>query len=346
VSNASPQAFPKCRYVLGEIIVRLSHRRHFLHLAAGAAALPAVSPFAWGQAYPARPVRIIVGFPAGGTTDIAARLIAQWLTERLGQAVVVENRPGASANLAAEAVVRSPPDGYTLLAVTSSNTVNATFFDKISFSIVHDIAMVSGVMRSPLVLEVHPSVAANSVPELIALAKANPGKITLASFGTGSTSHVAGELFKLAAGVNMQHVPYRGSAPLVTDLLAGQVQSAFDNLPASIEHIRSGKLRALAVGTETRSDQLPNVPTLGEFLPSFEASAFVAIGAPNNTPTEIIVRLNHEINAGLADPKIKARLAELGGTVFVGSPADFGKLIADETEKWGKVIRAANIKGE
>ena len=326
--------------------MRLPHRRHILHLAAGAAALPGISNIASAQSYPSRPVRIIVGFPAGGTTDIAARLIAQWLTERLGQPVVVENRPGASANLAAEAVVRSPPDGYTLLAVTSSNTVNATFFDKLSFSIVRDIAMVSGVMRSPLVLEVHPSVAANSVPELIALAKANPGKITLASFGTGSTSHVAGELFKLAAGVNMQHVPYRGSAPLVTDLLAGQVQSAFDNLPASIEHIRSGKLRALAVGTETRSDQLPNVPTLGEFISGFEASAFVAIGAPNNTPAEIIVRLNHEINAGLADTKIKARLAELGGTVFVGSPADFGKLIADETEKWGKVIRAANIKPE
>jgi len=259
---------------------------------------------------------------------------------------VVENRPGASANLAAEAVVRSPPDGYTLLAVTSSNTVNATFFDKLSFSIVRDIAMVSGVVRSPLVLEVHPSVAANSVPELIALAKANPGKITLASFGTGSTSHVAGELFKLTAGISMQHVPYRGSAPLVTDLLSGQVQSAFDNLPASIEHIRSGKLRALAVGTQTRSDQLPNVPTLGEFLPGFEASAFVVIGAPKDTPTEIIGRLNHEINAGLADPKIKARLAELGGTVFVGAPADFSKLITDETEKWGKVIRAANIKAE
>ena len=326
--------------------MKLPHRRYVLHLAAGAAALPAVTRVARAQAYPTRPVRIIVGFPAGGTTDIAARLIAQWLTERLGQPVVVENRPGASANLAAEAVVRAPPDGYTLLAVTSSNTVNATFFDKLSFSIVHDIAMVSGVVRSPLVLEVHPSVAANSVPELIALAKANPGKITLASFGTGSTSHVAGELFKLAAGVSMQHVPYRGSAPLVTDLLAGQVQSAFDNLPASIEHIRSGKLRALAVGTETRSSQLPNVPTLGEFLPGFEASAFVAIGAPNNTPAEIIGRLNHEINAGLADPKIKARLAELGGTVFVGSPADFSKLIADETEKWGKVIRAANIKAE
>jgi tripartite-type tricarboxylate transporter receptor subunit TctC len=320
-------------------------RRKFLHLAAGAAALPAASRIAWAQAYPSRPVRLLVGFPAGGTTDIAARLIAQWLTERLGQPVVVENRPGASANIAAEAVVRSPPDGYTLLAVTGSNTVNATFFDKLSFSIVSDIAMVSGVVRSPLVLEVHPSLAANSVPQLIALAKANPGKITLASFGTGSTSHVAGEI-KLIAGISMQHVPYRGSAPLVTDLLSGQVQSAFDNLPASIEHIRSGKLRALAVGTQTRSDQLPNVPTLGEFLPGFEASAFVAIGAPKNTPTEIIGRLNHEINAGLADPKIKARLAELGGTAFVGSPSDFSKLIAEETEKWATVIRAANIKPE
>jgi tripartite-type tricarboxylate transporter receptor subunit TctC len=321
-------------------------RRQFLHLTAAAVALPAVSHISRAQAYPTRLVRLLVGFPAGGTTDIAARLIAQWLTERLGQPVVVENRPGASANLAAEAVVRSPPDGYTLLAVTSSNTVNATFFDKLSFSIVRDIAMVSGVVRSPLVLEVHPSVAAYSVPELIALAKANPGKITLASFGSGSTSHVAGELFKLTAGVSLQHVPYRGSAPLVTDLLSGQVQSAFDNLPASIEHIRAGKLRALAVGTETRSDQLPNLPTLGQFLPGFEASAFVAIGAPKNTPTEIIARLNHEINAGLADPKIRARLAELGGKEFVGSPADFSKLIADETEKWGKVIRAANIKPE
>jgi tripartite-type tricarboxylate transporter receptor subunit TctC len=321
-------------------------RRQFLHLAAGAAALSAVSRFARAQAYPSRPVRLLVGFAPGGTTDIAARLIGQWLTERLGQPVVVENRPGASANLAAEAVVRSPPDGYTLLAVTGSNTVNATFFDKLSFSIVTDIAMVSGVMRSPLVLEVHPSLAANSVPELIALAKANPGKITLASFGTGSTSHVAGELFKLTTGISMQHVPYRGSAPMVTDLLSGQVQSAFDNLPASIEHIRSGKLRALAVGTETRSDQLPNVPTLGEFLPGFEASAFVAIGAPKNTPTDIIGRLNHEINAGLADPKIKARLADLGGTAFVGSPSDFGRFIAEETEKWGKVIKFAGIKPE
>jgi tripartite-type tricarboxylate transporter receptor subunit TctC len=324
----------------------MTTRRRFLHLAAATVALPTTSRLALAQAYPSRPVRLLVGFPAGGTTDIAARLIGQWLTERLGQPVLVENRPGASANLAAEAVVRAPPDGYTLLAVTSSNTVNASFFDKLSFSIVRDIAMVTGVMRSPLVLEVHPSVQANSVPELIALAKASPGKITLASFGTGSTSHVAGELFKLTAGVNMVHVPYRGSAPLVVDLLSGQVQAAWDNLPASIEHIRAGKFRALAVGTTTRSEQLPNVPALGEFLPGFEASAFVAVGAPKNTPPEIIDRLAREINAGLADPKIKARLADLGGTTFPGSPAELSKHVADEVEKWGKVIRAANIKPE
>lgn len=324
----------------------MTTRRRFLHLAAATVALPTTSRLALAQAYPSRPVRLLVGFPAGGTTDIAARLIGLWLTERLGQPVLVENRPGASANLAAEAVVRAPPDGYTLLAVTSSNTVNASFFDKLSFSIVRDIAMVTGVMRSPLVLEVHPSVQANSVPELIALAKASPGKITLASFGTGSTSHVAGELFKLTAGVNMVHVPYRGSAPLVVDLLSGQVQAAWDNLPASIEHIRAGKFRALAVGTTTRSEQLPNVPALGEFLPGFEASAFVAVGAPKNTPPEIIDRLAREINAGLADPKIKARLADLGGTTFPGSPAELSKHVADEVEKWGKVIRAANIKPE
>jgi tripartite-type tricarboxylate transporter receptor subunit TctC len=321
-------------------------RRRFLQFAGGAIALPAVSRHAWAQSYPARPVRLVVGFPAGGTTDIAARLIGQWLTERLGQPFVVENRPGASTNIAVETVVRAPADGYTLLAVTSTNTVNATFFDKLSFNVIRDIAMVAGVVRSPLVLEVHPSVAANSVADLIALAKANPGKMSLASFGTASTSHVAGELFKLTAGVNMLHVPYRGSAPLVIDLLAGQVQAAFDNLPASIEHIRSGKLRALAVGTATRSDQLPNVPTMGEFLPGFEASAFVAIGVPKNTPAEIIERLNREINAGLADPKLKARLADIGGAAFVSAPAELSKYMVDETEKWGKVIRAANIKAE
>jgi tripartite-type tricarboxylate transporter receptor subunit TctC len=319
-------------------------RRRFLQLAA--ATLPAVSHSAWAQAWPSRPLRLVVGFPAGGTTDIAARLIGQWLSDRLGQPVVIENRPGAGANLAAETVVRAPPDGYTLLAATSSNVINTTFYEKLSFNFVRDIAMVAGVTRSPLVLEVHPSLPVKSVPELIAHAKANPGKIALASFGTGTTSHVAGELFKMTAGVDLFHVPYRGSAPLVTDLLSGLVQAAFDNLPASIEHIRAGKLRALAVGTAERSQALPDVPTVAEFLPGFEASAWVAVGAPKATPAEIVGRLNREINAGLADPGIKARLAELGGTVFVGTPADFDRLVAEQTEKWGKVIRAANIKAE
>jgi len=321
-------------------------RRTFLQLAAAAAALPALPRAAPAQAWPNRPLRLVVGFPAGGTTDIAARLIGQWLSDRLGQPVVIENRPGAGANLAAETVVRAPPDGYTLLAATSSNVINTTFYEKLSFNFVRDIAMVAGVTRSPLVLEVHPSLPVKSVPELIAHAKANPGKIALASFGTGTTSHVAGELFKMTAGVDLFHVPYRGSAPLVTDLLSGLVQAAFDNLPASIEHIRAGKLRALAVGTAERSPALPDVPTVAEFLPGFEASAWVAVGAPKATPAEIVERLNREINAGLADPKIKARLAELGGTVFVGTPADFDRLVAEQTEKWGKVIRAANIKAE
>jgi tripartite-type tricarboxylate transporter receptor subunit TctC len=321
-------------------------RRTFLQLAAAAAALPALPRAAPAQAWPNRPLRLVVGFPAGGTTDIAARLIGQWLSDRLGQPVVIENRPGAGANLAAETVVRAPPDGYTLLAATSSNVINTTFYQKLSFNFVRDIAMVAGVTRSPLVLEVHPSLPVKSVPELIAHAKANPGKIALASFGTGTTSHVAGELFKMTAGVDLFHVPYRGSAPLVTDLLSGLVQAAFDNLPASIEHIRAGKLRALAVGTAERSQALPDVPTVAEFLPGFEASAWVAVAAPKATPAEIVERLNREINAGLADPKIKARLAELGGTVFVGTPADFDRLVAEQTEKWGKVIRAANIKAE
>ena len=321
-------------------------RRTFLQLAAAAAALPALPRAAPAQAWPSRPLRLVVGFPAGGTTDIAARLIGQWLSDRLGQPVVIENRPGAGANLAAETVVRAPPDGYTLLAATSSNVINTTFYQKLSFNFVRDIAMVAGVTRSPLVLEVHPSLPVKSVPELIAHAKANPGKIALASFGTGTTSHVAGELFKMTAGVDLFHVPYRGSAPLVTDLLSGLVQAAFDNLPASIEHIRAGKLRALAVGTAERSPALPDVPTVAEFLPVFEASAWVAVAAPKATPAEIVERLNREINAGLADPKIKARLAELGGTVFVGTPADFDRLVTEQTEKWGKVIRAANIKAE
>jgi tripartite-type tricarboxylate transporter receptor subunit TctC len=321
-------------------------RRNFLHLAAGAAALPAASRIAWAQAYPSRPVRIIVGFPAGGTGDITARLIGQWLSERLAQPFIVENRPGAAGNIAAETVVRAPADGHTLLMTVATHTVNASLFDKLSFNLVRDIAPVAGFIRSPLVLEVHPSVPVKTLPEFVARAKANPGKIAMASFGVGSTSHVAGELFKMMAGIDLLHVPYRGAGPMLTDLVGGQVQMAFDNLPASIEHIRAGKLRALAVGTAMRSEVLPNVPTVADFLPGYEASTWSGLGAPKATPAEIVDKLNKEINAGLADPKMKARLADLGGAVLLGSPADFGKLIADEIEKWRKVIRAANIKAE
>jgi tripartite-type tricarboxylate transporter receptor subunit TctC len=326
--------------------MKLSHRRQFLHLAAGAAALPAVSRIARAQVYPTRPVRIVVGFPVGGTGDINARLIGQWLSERLGQPFVVENRPGAAGNIAAEAVVRAPADGYTLLLLVATNTVNASLFDKLSFNLVRDIAPVAGLSRSPLVLEVNPAVPVDAVPEFIAYLKANPGKLSLASYGTGTISHLAGELFKMMAGVHMLHVPYRGSSPMLTDLLAGQVQAAFDNLPASIGHIRADKLRPLAVTTALRSETLPNIPTVSEFLPGFEASAWSVFGVPKNTSAEIVDRLNKEINASLSDPKIKARLADLGATALEGSPADFGKLIADETEKWAKVIRAANIKAE
>jgi tripartite-type tricarboxylate transporter receptor subunit TctC len=319
-------------------------RRRFLQLAAGAAAVPLAQHVASAQSYPTRPVRIVVGFPAGGTTDVAARLMGQWLADRLGQPFVIENKPGAATNIAVETVVRSAADGYTLLAATSTNTINTTFYENLSFNFLRDIAMVAGVTRSPLVLEVNPAVPAKTVPELIAHAKANPGKMTLASFGTGTPSHVGGEMFKMMAGIQMLHVPYRGSAPMVTDLLGGQIDAAFDNLPASIEHIRSGKLRALAVGTTERSEALPDVPTVAEFLPGFEASAWVAVGAPKNVPAGIVAMLNTEINAGLADPKLKGRLAELGGTVFVGSPAEFDKLVAEQTEKWARVIRTANIK--
>jgi tripartite-type tricarboxylate transporter receptor subunit TctC len=321
-------------------------RRRFLHLAAGAAALPAVSRIAKAQAYPTRPVRLIVGFPAGGTTDIGARLIAQWLSERLGQPIVVENRPGAGTHVATEAVVRAPADGYTLLMATGSNAINATLYERLTYNFLRDIVPVAGVIRSPFVLEVHPAVPVKTVPELVAYARANSGKINMASFGTGSSSHLSGELFKMMTGVEMQHVPYRGSAPMLIDLLSGQVQVAFDNLPASIEHIRAGKLRPLAVTTTTRSPALPDIPSLGEILPGFEASAWIGVAAPRNTPAEIIDKLNKEINAALVDPKIKARFVELSAMVFGGSPADFGKLIAEETEKWGKVIRAANIKAE
>jgi tripartite-type tricarboxylate transporter receptor subunit TctC len=321
-------------------------RRRFLRLAANATAFSVVSRNAWAQAYPTRPVRIVVGFAAGGTTDIVARLIGQWLSERLGHQFIIENRPGANASLAFETVVRAPADGHTLGTVGSSTALNSALYQQLNVDLKRDLAMIAGLNKSPLVLEVHPAVPVNSVPELISYAKANPGRISMASFGAGSISHMAGELFKLAAGVDMLHVPYRGSAPMLIDLLGRQVQSAFDNLPASIEHIKTGKLRALAVTTAARSEALPHIPSLGEFLPGYEASAFVGVGAPKNTPAEIVIMLNKEINAGLADPTIRARLAELGSSPLVLSPAEFSTFAVSETEKWAKVIRQANIKAE
>jgi len=318
-------------------------RRQFLQLSAGAAAL-AVSRFAWAQAYPSRPVRLIVPFPAGGGAEISARLIGQWLSERLGQPFIIDNRPGAGTNIGTEAVVRAPPDGHTLLLVNAANAINATLYDKLSFNFIRDIAPFDGIMRVPSVMVVHPSLPAKSVPELIDYAKANPGKLSMASGGIGSGSHVAGELFKMMAGVNMVHVPYRGVAPALTDLLGGQVQVMAASSAASIEYIRSSKLRALAVTGPTRTDVLPDIPSVGEFLPGYEASGWFGVGAPRNTPGEIIDRLNNEINAGLADPRIKARFADLGGTVLGGSAADFGKFVADETEKWSKVVKFAGAK--
>jgi tripartite-type tricarboxylate transporter receptor subunit TctC len=320
-------------------------RRQFLHLVAGAAALPAVPRFAWGQSYPWRPVRIVVTFPAGSTSDILARPMAQWLQERLGQPFVVDNRPGAGGTIGTEAVVRASPDGYTLLLISGAHTVNATLYDKLSFNFIRDIAPVAGISRETGVMVVNPSVPAETVPDFIAYAKANPGKINMASAGIGASTHVAGELFKMMTGVNMVHVPYRGSPPALTDLLGGQVQVYFGPIAGSIEYVRAGTLRALAVTTAKRSEALPDLPTVGEFVPGYEASAVWGVGAPRNTPAEIVDKLNKEINAGLADPKIKARL-ELGGTVLPGSPADFGKLIAEETEKWAKVVKFANIKPE
>jgi len=318
-------------------------RRQFLQLSAGAAAL-AVSRFAWAQAYPSRPVRLIVPFPPGGGAEISARLIGQWLSERLGQPFIIDNRPGAGTNIGTEAVVRASPDGHTLLLVNAANAINATLYDKLSFNFIRDIAPVAGIMRVPSVMVVHPSLPAKSVPELIAYAKANPGKLSMASGGIGSGSHVAGELFKMMAGVNMVHVPYRGVTPALTDLLGGQVQVMAASSAASIEYIRSSKLRALAVTGPTRTEVLPDIPSVGEFLPGYEASGWFGVGAPRNTPGEIIDRLNNEINAGLADPKIKARFADLGGTVLGGSAADFGKFVADETEKWSKVVKFAGAK--
>ena len=321
-------------------------RRRFLHLAAAAAAISAVSRAASAQTYPTRPVRLIVGYAAGGTYDILARLIGQWLSERLGQPFVIENRPGASTNIATETVVRASADGYTLLMAGPANAINASLYDKLGFDFIRDIAAVAGITREPLVMEVHPSLPTKSVPELIAYAKANPGKINMASPGNGSSGHVAGELFKMMTGVNMLHVPYRGAAPALTDLLGGQVQVYFGAAPASIGYIRSGRLRAFGVTTATRSEAVPDVPTVGEFVPGYEASAWYGVGAPRSTPPEIIDKLNREIGAALADPKIKARLADQGSTVLAGSPADFGKLIAEETEKWRRVVKFSGMKPE
>ena len=322
------------------------HRRKFLHLVAGAIAVPTAPPIARAQVYPSRPVRIIVGFPAGGSVDIVARLIGQWLSERLGQQFVIENRAGAGSNIGAEEVVRAPPDGYTLLQISSSNAFNAALYENLKFNFIRDITPVASIMRVPGAMVVNQSVSAKTVPGFIAYAKLNPGKINMASAGIGSAQHVWGEQFKMMAGVNMQHVPYRGGALAHTDLLGGQVQVMFDTMPASIEHIKTGRLRPLAVTTVTRLEVLPDIPTVGEFVPGYEASGWQGIGAPRNTPADIVDRLNREVNVGLADPKMKSRLADLGGTVLAGSPAAFEKFIADETEKWAKVIRAANIKAE
>jgi tripartite-type tricarboxylate transporter receptor subunit TctC len=321
-------------------------RRQFPQLAAGAAALPTVSRIAWAQAYPTRSVRMIVPWPAGGSADILARLMGQWLSVRLAQPFLVESRPGATGNIGTEAVVRAPADGYTLLLATTTNVVNATVYDKLNFNFTRDIVPVAGVMSTSHVMVVHPSVPARTIPEFIAYARANPGKINMASPGNGSNNHVTGELFKMRTGVNMVHVPYRGGAPAVADLVGGQVQVMFAVMLEALEYIRDGKLRGLAVTTAARSELLPDIPTVADFLPGFEASFWIGIGAPKNTPAEIVNKLNKEINAGLADPGIKTRLADLGGTALPGSPAEFGKFIADETEKWGKVARAANIRAD
>jgi tripartite-type tricarboxylate transporter receptor subunit TctC len=320
-------------------------RRNFLHLAAGAAALPAISRFAWAQAYPTRPVRLIEGFGAGSAPDILARLIGQSLSEQLGQSFVVENRSGANSNIATDAVARASPDGYTLLLITSANAINATLYDKLNYNFIRDIVPIASIVRVPLVMEVHPSVPARTVAEFIAYAKANPGKINMASAATGGLTHVAGELFKMMAGVDLFHVPYRG-AQVFPALLAGEAQVYVGPLLSSIGYVRAGNLRALAVTTTTRSPVLPDIPALSETLPGYEASTWYGIGAPKNTPAEIIKRLNTQVNASLADANFQARLANLGATVLPGSPADFGKLIADETEKWAKVIKFAGIKPE
>jgi tripartite-type tricarboxylate transporter receptor subunit TctC len=319
-------------------------RRRFLRLAAGAAALPAVAHVARADAYPTRPVRWIVGFTPAGGNDIVARLMGQWLSERLGQPFVIENRPGAGTNIATEAVVNAPADGYTLLLANLANAINATLYEKLNFNFIRDIAPVAGISQAPLILAVNPAVPARTVSELIAYAKANPGRVNMGSAGIGSAGHLAGELFKMMAGVSLVHVPYRGNAPALTDLIAGQVEVVFPSAASSIEYVKTGKLRGLAVTGATRLDALPDLPTVGDTVPGYEASSLYGIGAPMNTPVEIVDKLNKEVNAALADPRMRAQLAGLGGTPLPGSPAEFGRLIADETEKWGKVIKFAGIK--
>ena len=320
-------------------------RRRFLRLAAGAAAVPVVSSTAWAQTYPTRPLRCIVGYPAGGGTDIFVRLLGQVLSERLGQSFIIENRGGASSNIATEAVVRAPADGYLLLGTDAAAAINATLYDNLNFNFIRDIALV-GIIRGPLVMMVHPSVPAKTVPEFIALAKANPGKISMASAGSGNATHLAGELFKVMTHTDLTHVPYRGAAPAISDLLGGQVQVYFGSAPAAIEHIRAGRLRALAVTTSTRFDQLPDAPTVADFVPGYEASQWFAVGLRTSTPAEIIDQLNREINVALADAKMKTRLAELGTAAFPGSPADLAKFVAEETDKWGKVVKASGAKAD
>jgi tripartite-type tricarboxylate transporter receptor subunit TctC len=321
-------------------------RRKFLHLAACAAALPAVSRIGWTEAYPSRPVRLVTGFAAAGGSDVVARLIGQWLSERFGQSFIIENRPGAGGNIGTESVVRAPPDGYTLLLVTFANVVNASLYKKLNFNFIRDISPVAGLMRVPDLMAIHPSVPARTVPEFIAYAKANAGKITMASAGNGSSGHLAGELLKMMVGISLVHAPYRGNGPALTDLLGGQVELMFPTSPSVVEYVKSGRLRGLAVTTASRSETLPDLPTVSEFVPGYEVSGLYGIGAPKGTPAEFIATINKESNAALANPKMKARFVDLGGIVIPGSPADFGKVIVEDTEKWAKVIEAANIKIE
>jgi tripartite-type tricarboxylate transporter receptor subunit TctC len=320
------------------------HRRHFLRLAGATLALPAVSRGALAQAYPARPVRVVIGYPPGGSADITARLMTQWLSERLGQSFIVESRPGGGTNIATEAVINAPPDGYTLLLVAPANAINATLYEKLNHNFLRDIMPVAGLIRFPNVVVVNPEVPVKTIPELIAYAKANPGKLNMASSGNGSTIHMSGELFKMMTGVNMIHVPYRGGALALTDMIGGQVQVMFDNIPTAMEFVRSGKLRGLAVTGAGRSETLPDLPTVADFLPGYEATSWYGLGAPKGTPTEIVEKLNREVNAILAEPKTKARFLELGATMLPGSAADFGKLVAEETEKWGKVVKFSGAK--